>query len=314
MKKDSRIFVAGHRGLAGSAILRKLQNEKYINILTATREELDLTNQYDVKKWFNFYQPEYVFLAAAKVGGIGANIKFQADFIRENLQIQTNIIDSAYNNKCKKLLFLGSSCIYPKFIQQPMKEEFLMSGELEPTNIGYSIAKIAGLIMCQKYKEQYNFDAISLMPTNLYGVNDNFNSNSGHVLASLIARFVNAKELELSDIVCWGDGSARREFLFADDLADASIYLMNNYFDSDIINIGTGKDISIKELAEIIKEKVGYTGQIIWDTTKPNGMLAKKLDVTKVNNLGWKAKTALEDGIKITLNWYLENRGIYEKI
>jgi GDP-L-fucose synthase len=314
MNKDSKIYLAGHKGLVGSAILRKLTQEKYLNIIVKTKEELDLTNQKEVSLFFKKEEPEYVFLAAAKVGGIMFNKLNQADFITQNLQIQTNVIDSAYSNNCKKLVFLGSSCIYPKLCPQPIKESYLLSGDLEPSNIGYAIAKIAGLMMCQKYSEQYGFNAISLMPTNLYGINDNFNIETGHVLPSLINKFIAAKENNDPSLICWGDGSAKREFLFVDDLADAILFLMKNYSSSDIINVGTGKDISIKELVEIIKEEVGYRGKIFWDTTKPNGTHRKLLNVDKINNMGWKEKTSLREGIKKTIDWYLQNRGTYEKI
>jgi GDP-L-fucose synthase len=314
MNKDSKIYLAGHKGLVGSAILRKLTQEKYLNIIVKTKEELDLTNQKEVSLFFKKEEPEYVFLAAAKVGGIMFNKLNQADFITQNLQIQTNVIDSAYSNNCKKLVFLGSSCIYPKLCPQPIKESYLLSGDLEPSNIGYAIAKIAGLMMCQKYSEQYGFNAISLMPTNLYGINDNFNIQTGHVLPSLINKFIAAKENNDPSLICWGDGSAKREFLFVDDLADAILFLMKNYSSSDIINVGTGKDISIKELVEIIKEEVGYRGKIFWDTTKPNGTHRKLLNVDKINNMGWKEKTSLREGIKKTIDWYLQNRGTYEKI
>ena len=308
MDKNSKIFVAGHRGLVGSAILRKLQYDGYKNLLTVTRDELDLRNQFEVDNWFKTNQPEYVFLAAAKVGGIGANSNFQADFITENLQIQTNVIQNSYRNNCKKLLFLGSNCIYPKFAQQPIKEEYLLTDSLEPTNIGYAIAKISGVLMCEKYYEQYEFNAISLMPCNLYGINDNFNIDSGHVLPSLIAKFVNAKEQKIPNVICWGDGSPKREFLISDDLADAAIFVMKSDLNFDILNIGTDNDISIKELAEIIKKQVGYEGEIIWDTSKPNGTPRKKLDTTKMDALGWKSKISLEEGLKLTIDWYLNNR------
>jgi len=308
MNKDSKIYIAGHRGLVGSALLRRLIKDGYTNIIYKTRNELDLTDQKDVEAFFSKEKPEYVFLAAAKVGGIGANSNFQADFITENLQIQTNIIHSSYKNNCKKLLFLGSNCIYPKFAEQPIKEEYLLTGSLEPTNIAYAIAKISGILMCEKYNEQYNFNAISLMPCNLYGINDNFDIDSGHVLPSLIGKFINAKENGIESVICWGDGSPKREFMISDDLADASIFLMNKDTEFDIINIGTDNDISIKELAEIIKKEIGYTGKIIWDDSKPNGTPRKKLDITKISNLGWKPKTSLEDGIKLTINWYLENK------
>jgi GDP-L-fucose synthase len=304
MKKDSKIYVAGHRGLVGSAVVRKLESDGYFNILKKTREELDLTDQYKVRKFFNEEKPKFVFLAAAKVGGIGANSRFQADFLRENILIQTNIIDSAYRNNCNKLLFLGSSCIYPKFSEQPIKESSLMSGLLEPTNSAYAIAKIAGIEMCQKYNEQYGFNAISLMPTNLYGINDNFDIDSGHVLPALISKFIFAKKNNLDSVKCWGTGSPYREFLFVDDLADAAVWAMNNYNDSAILNVGTGKDITIKELSETIKNLVGFDGSIIWDSSQPDGTPRKLLDVSRINGFGWKYKTELIEGIKKTIEWY----------
>lgn len=304
MKKDSRIFVAGHRGLVGSSILRKLQNSNYTNILIATKEELDLTRQQEVENWFKEYKPEYVFLAAAKVGGIGANSNFQADFFTKNIQIQTNVIQSSYINEVKKFLFLGSSCIYPRLADQPIKESYLMSGPLEPTNSGYAIAKIAGIEMCQKYKEQFGFNAISLMPTNLYGPNDNFDIEEGHVLPALIAKFEYAKKNNINEVVCWGDGSPRREFLYVDDLADAAVWAMNEYDNSEIINVGTGKDITIKDLVYLIKETTEYKGNIVWNKDKPNGTPRKLLDVSKINNLGWKSKIEIEKGLRDTIEWY----------
>jgi GDP-L-fucose synthase len=314
MNKDSKIYIAGHRGLTGSAILKRLISDNYINLIYKSRQELDLTNQKLVEDFFKLEKPEYVFLAAAKVGGIMFNKNNQADFIKENLQIQTNIIDSAYRNGCKKLLFLGSNCIYPKFANQPIKEEYLLSGDLEPTNIGYAVAKIAGVFMCEKYSEQYGFNAISLMPCNLYGENDNFDIEKGHVLPSLIAKFFKAKEENVEEVVCWGDGSPKREFIISDDLADASIFLMKSDINSGIFNIGTDEDISIKELVEIIKKQIGYEGRISWDESKPNGTPRKKLDITKIKNLGWKNKISLENGIKNTIEWYIKNKDTYKKV
>ena len=314
MDINSKIYVAGHRGLVGSAIVRKLQADGYDNIITVTKSELDLTDQHKVEKWFKNNKPEYVFLAAAKVGGIGYNKSAPADFIRENLQIQTNVIDSAYKNNCKKLLFLGSACIYPKITPMPIKEEYLLTAPLEETNIAYSIAKIAGMIMCQKYTEQYDFKTISLMPNNLYGINDNFNPEQCHVIPAFINKFIKAKENNDLNVICFGDGTPTREFILSDDLADAAVFLMNNYDSSETINIGTGNDISIKELAEIIKRHVGYEGEILWDTTKPNGTPKRQVDTSKLDNLGWKPKTSLDEGLKITIDWFLKNRGTYEKV
>lgn len=308
MKKDSKIFVAGHRGLVGSAIVRKLRKHEYENILTAPKVVVDLSNQFETENFFSVERPEYVFLSAAKVGGIGYNKSNPADFIRENLQIQTNVIDSAYRNGCKKLLFLGSACIYPKHAEVPIKEEYLLQGPLEETNIAYSIAKIAGYLMCRKYTEQYGFSTISAMPNNLYGINDNFRLAESHVIPGLINKFIAAKEKELPEVVCFGDGSPTREFLFSDDLADALLFLMNNYEDSEIINIGPNREVSIKELSELVASLVGYKGKITWDVSKPNGTPRRALDNSKMNKLGWGAKTSLEEGLKITIGWFLQNR------
>lgn len=314
MDKKSKIFVSGHRGLVGSAIVRRLKKENYDNIVTKTKTELDLRNQKDVNSFFESEKPEYVFLAAAKVGGIGFNKENPADFIRDNLQIQTNVIDSAYRNGCKKLLFLGSACIYPKHAPVPIKEEYLMTGLLEPTNDGYALAKIAGYMMCKKYTEQYGFPTISVMPNNLYGINDNFIPSQCHVIPSFINRFIHAKENNIPELVCFGDGSPTREFLFSDDLADGLVFLMNNYEDPEIINIGPNREVSIKELSEIVAEKVGYTGKIIWDIEKPNGTPRRALDTTKMNLLGWEAKTSLEDGLKTTIDWFLSNKDTYVRV
>ena len=314
MKLDSKIFVAGHRGLVGSAICRKLKLSSYKNILATSRSQLDLRNQKDVNDYFETNKPEYVFLAAAKVGGIGFNKDYPADFIRDNLQIQTNVIDAAYRNGCKKLLFLGSACIYPKNAPVPIKEEYLMTSELEPTNIAYSLSKIAGYMMCKKYTEQYGFETISVMPNNLYGINDNFNPKECHVIPSFINRFIEAKETRKSNVVCFGDGTPTREFLFSDDLADGLLFLMNNYNDPEIINIGPNREVSIKELTEIVSKAVEYQGEILWDTSKPNGTPRRALDTSKMDSLGWKARTSLEDGIAKTVNWYIQNRGTYVRI
>lgn len=311
MNKNDKIFVAGHRGLVGSALIRKLKQNGFTNLITKTKDDLDLRNQIDVKYFFDKEQPDYVFLSAAKVGGIGWNKNCPAEFIYDNLQIQNNIIHSSHLNKVKKLLFLGSACIYPKITPQPIKEEYLMTDQLEPTNEGYALSKIVGLKMCQYYKKQYGFDAISLMPANLYGINDNFNIEKCHVIPALIRKFIDAKENNDTSIVCFGDGTPTREFLFADDLADACLFLMQNYHSSEIINVGSGIDVTIKELAETIKNKIGFSGQIIWDTTKPNGTPLRKICNKKINSMGWFASTKLEDGISKTIDWYLENRKNY---
>lgn len=307
MNKEDKIYVAGHRGLVGSAIIRKLESEGYKNLVTRTSSELNLTNQQDVNDFFAIEKPDYVFLAAAKVGGIHANNIYPADFIRENLQIQTNIIDAAYRNNAKKLLFLGSSCIYPKFAPQPMKEEHLLTGELESTNEWYAIAKIAGIKMCQAYKKQYGFNAISLMPTNLYGPGDNFNLENSHVMPALIRKFHDAKINNLPEVMVWGTGTPRREFLHVDDLADASLHLMNNYNEMDFVNVGVGDDVTIKELAENVKKIVGYEGELKFDTSKPDGTPRKLLDVSKLEQAGWRAGVNLQHGIEDTYRWFQEN-------
>jgi GDP-L-fucose synthase len=314
MKSDSKIYVAGNTGLVGSAIVRNLKSQGYDNILTSPRSHFDLRCQDDVKKFFRNNEPEYVFLSAAKVGGIGHNKKYPADFIRDNLNIQTNIIDFSYRYGCKKLLFLGSACIYPKLAPVPIKEEYLMTGQLEETNIGYSLAKLAGYVMCKKYTEQYGMSTISVMPNNLYGINDNFNVEQCHVLPSFINKFLNAKENGLQEVVCYGDGSPTREFIFSDDLAEALIFLMNTYDNPEVINIGPHREVSIKELSEIVAGIIGYTGKIIWDTSQPNGTPRRALDTSKMDALGWKPKTSLEDGLTITIDWFLKNRSTYEKV
>jgi len=313
MNKADKIYVAGHRGLVGSAIIRNLEKNSYTNLLLRTSKELDLTSQQDVNQFFETEKPDYVFLAAAKVGGIHANDTYPADFIRVNLQIQTNVIDAAYRNDAKKLLFLGSSCIYPKLAPQPMKEEYLLTGELEPTNEWYAIAKIAGIKMCQAYKKQYGFNAISLMPTNLYGPDDNFNLENSHVLPALIRKFHEAKTSNLPEVEVWGSGTPRREFLHVDDMADATVFLMNNYDGSDFINIGVGEDVTIKELAETVKEVVGYAGDLKFDSSKPDGTPRKMLDISRLRSEGWAAKIRLLDGIKKTYDWFLENKDGYRK-
>lgn len=306
MKRESKIFVAGHNGLVGSAVVRKLLENGYENIITKTRQEVDLENQSSVYKLFLETKPEYVFMCAAKVGGILANQTYPVDFIRSNLLVQQNIIDASFYSGVSKLLFLGSSCIYPKYSPQPIKEEYLLTGELEPTNEWYAIAKIAGIKTCQAYSKQFGFNAISLMPTNLYGQNDNFNLNSSHVLPAMIRKFHEAKMNE-TDVTIWGTGTPRREFLFVDDLADACLHLMNNYNSTEIVNVGTGEDVSIKELSEIVKDVVGFSGNVLYDTSKPDGTPRKLLDVSKINSLGWKHKVGLKEGIQKTYSWYLEN-------
>jgi len=308
MDKNSKIFVAGHTGLVGSAIVRKLKKENYINIITGDKDDVDLTDQVQTSEFFKDKQPEYVFLAAAKVGGILANNTYPAEFIYDNVMIEANVINSSYQNNVKKLLFLGSSCIYPKFASQPMKESSLLTGELEQTNEPYAIAKILGIKMCQSFNRQYGTHYISAMPTNLYGYNDNFDLNNSHVLPAMIRKFHESKISGKDSVELWGTGSPFREFLFVDDLADACLFLMNQYDENDIINIGTGEDLTIKELADIIKNIVGFTGEIIWDRNKPDGTPKKQLDTSKINNLGWKYKTPLKEGIKLTYDWFLKNK------
>lgn len=310
MNKDSKIYVAGHKGLAGSAIMRGLQAAGYTNLVVRTHAELDLTSEDDVKNFFISEKPEYVFLAAAKVGGINANNTQPALFIRQNLQIQTNVIDQSYKSGVKKLLFLGSSCIYPKLAPQPMKEECLLTSELEPTSRPYAIAKIAGIIMCQSYTKQYGMPTISVMPANLYGENDNFNLETSHVMPALIRKFHEAKINNTKEVVAWGTGSPRREFIHVDDLASACIFLMNNYNDPEIINIGTGEDVTIRELTEMVKKIVGYEGDIVWDSSKPDGTPRKVMDVSKLHDLGFKYSIPLEQGIKATYEWYKNNQGL----
>jgi len=300
MDSESRVYVAGNTGLVGSAIVRMLHRKGYTNILSTPSSHFDLRRQDDVERFFKNNEPEYVYLAAAKVGGIVANRDYPGHFIYDNLMIQSNIIHAARKFGVKKLLFLGSSCIYPKLCGQPIKEEYLMTGPLEPTNDSYAIAKIAGIKMCQAYRKQYGFNAISVMPTNLYGPNDNFDLESSHVLPAMIRRFFEEKD----KVILWGDGSARREFLHADDLAEACFVCMCDYDSSDIINVGTGIDVTIKELAETISDVVGFTGEIKWDTSKPNGTPRKLLNVDKIRALGWEPKIELKDGIEKTYRWY----------
>ena len=307
MGSDSRVLIAGANGMVGSAIVRNLESKGYTNIIKGTRDDVDFTNQDETERYFCSEEPEYVFLAAAKVGGIMANRNYKAEFLTENLQIQTNIIQQSYNFGVKKLLFLGSSCIYPKFATQPITEDQLMTGALEPTNDAYAIAKIAGIMMCQAYREQYGFNAISLMPTNLYGPNDNFHLETSHVLPALIRKFHEAKESNSPYVECWGDGSAMREFLHVDDLAEACYRCMISYDSSEIINIGTGQDLTIKDLTELISIIIGYRGEIKWDTSKPNGSPKKVLNVDKIKTLGWSPKIGVRQGIYNTYEWYKEN-------
>lgn len=298
MELNSKIYIAGHKGLVGSAILRALQSKGYRNLVLRTSAELDLRNREEVLHLFEQEEIDYVFLAAAKVGGIVANNDYPADFIRDNLFIQCNVIDSAYQFNVKKLLFLGSTCIYPKFAPQPLKEDYLLTGELEPTNEPYAIAKIAGIKMCQSYNRQYGSKFISVMPTNMYGPHDNFDLKTSHVLPALIRKFHEAKENNAASVEIWGSGTPRREFLHSDDLAEACLFLMKHYDDSEIINVGVGHDISIKELAEIIQSVVGYTGEIVFNHSIPDGTPRKLVDVTKIHNLGWKAQISLEEGLR----------------
>ena len=303
MNRESRIYVAGHRGLVGSAIVRRLEQEGYGNLLMRTREELDLKDSRAVEEFFAEQRPEYVFLAAARVGGILANDTHPVEFLRDNLYIELNVIEAAHRHGAEKLLFLGSSCIYPKFAPQPMKEEHLLTGELEPTSEPYAIAKIAGIKLCQAYDREYATDFISVMPTNLYGPGDNFDLETSHVLPAMIRKFHEAKEGGEPRVTVWGTGTPRREFLYVDDLADACVYLMNNYSGSEIVNVGVGKDISIAELASLVREIVGYEGEISYDTNKPDGVPRKLLDVSRLAELGWKAKVLLREGVERTYRW-----------
>ena len=307
MQKNSKIFVAGHKGMVGSAIIRELEKQGHNNIITKSRSELDLLNQAAVAEFFAREKPEFVFLSAAKVGGIEANRSQLGAFTYENLQIQNNIIHSSYLNGVKRLIFLGSSCIYPRLAPQPIKEEHLLTGPLEPTNYGYAIAKIAGLKMCEAYRTQYGCDFVPLMPTNLYGVNDNFDLTNSHVLPALMRKFHDAKIHKKSSVEVWGTGTPKRELLYVDDLAEACVFVMNNKNITELTNIGTGEDVTIRELAETVKKITGFTGEIIFDSTKPDGAPRKVLDVSKINSYGWKAKVKLVDGIRTTYNWYLSN-------
>lgn len=307
MEKDAKIYIAGHRGMVGSAIHRKLVKEGYTDIVTRTSSELDLRNQQAVADFFAEEKPAYVFLAAAKVGGIVANNTYRAEFLYDNLQIQNNIINSSYVNGVKKLMFLGSSCIYPKLAPQPLKEDYLLTGPLEYTNEPYAIAKIAGIKMCDAYRDQYGCNFISVMPTNLYGYNDNYHPQNSHVLPALIRRFHEAKESGAADVTIWGTGSPKREFLFADDLAEACFYLMENYNESGLINIGTGDDIAIKDLAKLIKNIIGFEGEINFDTSKPDGTPRKLMDVSKLHSKGWKHTIELKEGIKLAYQDFLKH-------
>lgn len=307
MEKDAKIYVAGHCGMVGSAIIRELERRGYRKIVTRTHQELDLCCQAAVKDFFTAERPDYVFLAAAKVGGIAANDESPADFLYENMMLEMNVIHSAWQNGCKKLEFLGSSCIYPRLAPQPMKEDCLLTSALEKTNEGYALAKISGLKYCAYLKRQYGAEYISVMPTNLYGPNDNYHPTHSHVLPALIRRFHEAKMEDAPYVTCWGDGSPRREFLYVDDLAELCVFLMNHYSGEETVNAGTGKDLSIKELTRLVAKVVGYTGEIRWDTTKPNGTPQKLLDVSKAAGLGWRYKTELADGIRLTYADFLEN-------
>lgn len=298
MEKNAKIYVAGHKGMVGSAIVRSLIRQGYTNLIVKTFEELDLTNQNAVNRFFELEKPEYVFLAAAKVGGIVANSKHPADFMYDNIMIEMNVIHSAWTNGCKKIEFLGSSCIYPKHAPQPMEESCLLTSSLEQTNEAYALAKISGLKYCEYLNRQYGTDYISVMPTNLYGPNDNYHPEHSHVLPAFIRRFHEAKEANLPSVTCWGDGSPLREFMYVDDLADLCVYLMNNYSGDETVNAGTGDEISIKQLAELVAKIVGYNGKILWDTSKPNGTPRKLLDISKIKKMGWKHKTSLEEGIQ----------------
>lgn len=305
MEKDSKIYVAGHRGMVGSAIVRELRRQGYENIVTRTHAELDLTRQDAVEKFFKDERPEYVFLAAAKVGGIVANDKAPADFMYENMMLEMNVINAAWHNGCKKLEFLGSSCIYPRMAPQPMREDCLLTSALEPTNEAYALAKISGLKYCEYLNRQYGTDYISVMPTNLYGPHDNYHPEHSHVLPALIRRFDEAKRSGAEKVVCWGDGSPLREFLYVDDLANLCVFLMNNYSGNETVNAGTGEEITIAALAQLVADTVGYKGEIVWDRTRPNGTPRKLLDVSKAIALGWKARTPLAEGIAMAYEDYL---------
>lgn len=307
MEKEAKIYVAGHRGMVGSAIVRNLESKGYHNLVLRTSKELDLRRQEDVEEFFRQEKPDYVFLAAAKVGGIMGNSKSPADFMYENMILEMNVIHSAWQNNCKKLMFLGSSCIYPRMAPQPMPESCLLTSALEQTNEAYALAKISGLKYCEYLNRQYKTDYISVMPTNLYGPNDNYHPENSHVLPALIRRFHEAKEQNLPEVTCWGTGTPLREFLYVDDLADACVYLMDTYSGDETVNLGTGKELTIKELTELVAKVIGYTGNIRWDSTKPDGTPRKLLDVSKLEKLGWHYKTELEEGIRLTYQDFLNN-------
>lgn len=307
MDKTTKIYVAGHRGMAGSAILRGLESRGYKELVTRTHQELDLTVQTDVESFFQKEKPQVVVLAAAKVGGIMANIQSPAEFLYDNLMIQSNVIHSSYRNGVKKLLFLGSSCIYPRLSPQPMKEEYLLDGKVEPTNEGYAIAKIAGMKLCEMYNRQYGTDYISVMPCNLYGYGDNFDPVRSHVVPAVIRKFYEAKRNGSPEVVVWGTGNARRELLFAEDMADACLYLLDSYSGNDFFNVGMGTDVSVRELAELVRDITGYQGRIVFDPSKPDGMPRKLLDCSRLTHAGWTCKTSLREGLEKTCQWYLEN-------
>ncbi len=307
MNKDEAVYVAGHRGLVGSAIVRALQAQGYTNLVLRTHQELDLTDQAAVQDFFVRTRPAYVFLAAAKVGGIHANSAYPADFIRENLQVQTNVIDSAHRHGTRKLLFLGSSCVYPKHAPQPMPEDCLLTGPLEPTNEWYAVAKIAGIKMCQAYRRQFGFRAISVMPTNLYGPGDNFSLENSHVLPALIRKFHEARTQAHPQVSLWGSGTPRREFLHVDDLAAAALFLMQRYDSEELVNVGVGEDLSIAELARLVADVIGFDGAIVLDPTKPDGTPRKLLDVSRLRTLGWRPRISLEEGIRATYKWFVDN-------
>ncbi len=307
MEHEAKIYVAGHTGMVGSSIVRELERQGYSNIVLRTHSELDLCRQSDVESFFSQERPDYVFMPAGKVGGIIANDEAPADFLYENMMMEMNVIHSAFKNSCKKLLFLGSSCIYPRMAPQPMKEEYLLTGTLEQTNEGYALAKISGLRYCSYLCRQYGADFISVMPTNLYGPNDNYHPTHSHVLPALIRRFHEAKEAGLTEVACWGDGSPLREFLYVDDLANLCVFLMINYTGEQTVNAGTGREISIKELTEMVADVIGYEGRILWDTSKPNGTPRKLLDVSKAKSLGWTYKTELKKGIRLSYEDFVQN-------
>jgi len=314
MEKNSKIYVAGHRGMVGSAIVRKLESEGYGCIVKKTSKELDLKNQFKTEEFLAIERPECVILAAAKVGGIGANINQPAEFLMENLQIQTNVINSSFKNGIKKLVFLGSSCIYPTNAKQPLKEEYLLTGKLEPTNEGYAIAKIAGLKACEYYNKEYRLDYVSIMPPNLYGINDNFNPDDSHIVAALIRKMHHAKLNNKAYVEIWGSGSQYRELMNVDDMADAVVFVMENYNKAEFINIGTGIDATVKEIAETVKRVIEYNGNLVFDISKPDGMHRKVLDTTKINELGWKSKIEFEEGLKSTYEWYLNQINIGREV